>query len=730
MTISIIIVHYQVSDLLLSCLRSLYKNHNKEDFEVIVVDNDEVATIDRKLKKEFPHATYVKNKQNTGYSGGNNLGACVAKGTFLFFLNPDTLVKKNTLAIMSDYLEKHKEAGIVAPLLLDKNETAYPLQGTKELTPLRAIFALSFLQKLFPKNPIANSYWNKDWNKKETKAVDVVPGSAFMIRRELFEKLKGFDERYFLFFEEHDICNRVKELGFTIVIVPSAQIIHLWGESTKKSTKNIQAIFEKSRFYYFKKFYGLLPAMLIESILRFSKMTVVLLGIVGIAAFLRFYLLDRYMVFIGDFAWFYLSAKDMLFTGQIPLVGIASSHPWIHQGAFWTYLLASALAFGAFDPLAGGYLAAGIGVLTVLVVYVCTKHMFDTKTALFTAGFFATSPLIVFASRMPYHTSPIPLFVALYLYSLYQWVKGKPRYFSFSLFFLMVLYNFELATIVLVSTLVVFLLYGFYKKTQWFKQIFSKNILILSFLAMIIPLTPMFLYDVSHGFPQTVKFGMWLGYRMLILFGYPPLHPEIPTGTYAHMLPFLEHALQQFYYLPNALFASGISLASIVVLAWLLWTKKQAVYFLLTLSLFVPLIIIFFGKTPSEAYLPMLFVQGAILVGMLFSFFITTLRSSKWLVYSLFVLLMSANIFTLLGANFFTSNAGTFLAKKEAVKKIISQAKNKEFVIQGKGPGSQFQSFAMPYTYITWWLGNSESKSAKQVFFIAEDTNGITIDKK
>lgn len=728
--VSIIIVHYHVEKRLFACLHSLYAQKTVYPFEIIVVDNDEKPHIEKKLIEAFPNVRYIKNEKNTGYSGGNNLGAKHAKGAFLFFLNPDTLFESSVLDQLASFLEVQNEVGVVAPLLLDENKKPYPLQGAQELTPIRAIFSLSSLQKLFPKNRIANAYWNKDWNKKNSREVDIVPGSAFLIRKNLFEKLHGFDESYFLYFEEHDLCNRVKVSGFKCVMVPSAKVIHFWGESTQKSDKNIKKIFQKSRFYYFRKFYGLPVALLTEGVLRFSKETIILSIILSFALFLRFYRLDTLMLFIGDFAWFYLSARDWLLSGYMPMVGIASSHPWIHQGAFWTYLLSIALWVGNFNPLFGGYLAAIIGVLTVIVLYYCTEKMFGLKTALFASAFFATSPLVVISSRIPYHTVPIPLFVMLYIYSLYQWMKGNHHYFPLALFFLVVLYNFELATAVLASLLLVVFAYGIYKKTDWIKQLQRKKILFLSLLSLLVPLSPMLIYDYSHGFPQTLLFLAWLGYRVLVIFGYPPLHPEIPSGTYTEMLLFASKSATLFYYAPSMFFATTLGVLSIGSAIWQRVKSKMSASVLILSSIGVPALVIFLGKTPSDAYLPMLFSQLAIAVGILFFLLTHIMKKNAWIVYALFLLLVSTNVLTLINRNFFSSPSVAIIEKKAVAKKIIRRAGGKEYTILGVGPGSEFASFTMPYEYLTWWLGSPSKKNASLKIEIYEKPEGIYLRER
>lgn len=275
MKLSIIIVHYKADNEFFDCLKSIYKYKTKFSFEVIVVDNDEKNVISKKIKQNFPRVKYIKSKSNIGFGAGNNLGTKHAIGEYLFFLNPDTVIFSKTLDNLIYFIESKKKIGIVAPLLLHKNNKPFELQGASSLTPLRGIICLSFVNKLFPRNPIARKFFYLDWDKISQKEVDVAPGTAFVIRKKLFNEISGFDENFFLYFEEFDLCRRVRQSGFKIFIIPQAKIIHLWERSTKY-LKNKHEIFHKSRFYYFKKHFGLSSAILVELFCRINKRQLIL----------------------------------------------------------------------------------------------------------------------------------------------------------------------------------------------------------------------------------------------------------------------------------------------------------------------------------------------------------------------------------------------------------------------------------------------------------------------
>ena len=286
--VSIVIVHYKVKEEIFACLQSINKSITSYPYEIIVVDNDEKPTIEKELKLVFPTVQYIKSSKNVGFGAGNNLGASYAKGDFLFFLNPDTFVYPQAIDILANFLLREKNYGVVAPLLLDNSNRICPQQGSQCLGVIEGIVALSFLNKLFHNNYISKKYFLNGWDKKNVKEVDVAPGTALMIKKEIFNKAGKFDEQLFLYFEEFDLCKRVKNLGYRIFINPQAKVKHVWGASTRASNLNLNQIFKESRFYYFKKHYGLLPAFIVEIFTRFNKIDLLLGFILILAIFLFF----------------------------------------------------------------------------------------------------------------------------------------------------------------------------------------------------------------------------------------------------------------------------------------------------------------------------------------------------------------------------------------------------------------------------------------------------------
>lgn len=252
--LSIIIVHFQVEPILWACVRSLLSNEGNHKLEIIVVDNGSLTGFAQRLKSKFPQIKYLAEGSNLGYGAGNNLGARSALGELLFFLNPDTVLEKQTIKHLLAFWKKHPQAGIVAPTLLHPDGKLFAEQGSLTLTPFSALAAHSIFHRLWPDNPVAQKFWLVGVKQTVDRQTEVVPGTAFTIRRSLFFSLGGFDPKYFLYFEEYDLCRRVLAKRKQIWMSGSARLIHRWGATSQGA--NLSRHYQASFHYYLTKFYG------------------------------------------------------------------------------------------------------------------------------------------------------------------------------------------------------------------------------------------------------------------------------------------------------------------------------------------------------------------------------------------------------------------------------------------------------------------------------------------
>ncbi len=250
--VSIIVVSWNVRELLRACLASLPR-----DAEIIVVDNASADGSAAMVAEAFPHVRLVTNRDNRGFTGGNNDGLAVASRPFVFFLNPDTVVSDGSLDYMLGYLDAHPGVGVVGPRLLYGDGS---LQSSRRRFPTLAtgIFESTPLAWRLPpqRNPWAQRYHLDDVAPDATQEVDWLVGAALLTRREVLAQVGGFDEGFFMYSEELDWQRRVKQAGWQVVYLPEAVITHYEGKSSEQAAGARHIRFNRSKVRYFRKHHG------------------------------------------------------------------------------------------------------------------------------------------------------------------------------------------------------------------------------------------------------------------------------------------------------------------------------------------------------------------------------------------------------------------------------------------------------------------------------------------
>jgi len=236
MDLSIIILNYKYKDLVKVCLNNLKAADLPLDYEIIVVDNGSNDGIAEMLNNFFPEANLVMLQKNKGYSAGNNAGIKEARGKYVLILNPDVTVGKLAIKRMYDFMEANSDIGITAPQLLNPNRSIQRscMRFHSFLIPVYR--RLSFLQKLsFVQNEL-DRFEICDWEHNSTREVDWMLGACLMVRKKSFDQAGLFDERFFLFFEDTDLCRRFKIAGWKIYYLVDAKVIHLDERLSNKAT--------------------------------------------------------------------------------------------------------------------------------------------------------------------------------------------------------------------------------------------------------------------------------------------------------------------------------------------------------------------------------------------------------------------------------------------------------------------------------------------------------------
>jgi len=248
--LSVTICSWNTAGDLRACLESLRSVADEARFEVIVVDNASSDGSPDMVEKEFPEVRLLAQRSNLGFTGGHNLAFRERQGKHALPLNSDTVVHPGAIAGLLDYLTQNPEVGILGPKLLNP-DGSLQFSCRRFPNPVAALFRNTPLGRLFPNNRFSREYLMQDWDHASPREVDWVSGAALLVRGELLDRLGGFDEGYFMYCEDVDLCKRAWQAGAKVVYLPSAVITHAIGRSTDQAANRMIVRFHRSmlRFY-------------------------------------------------------------------------------------------------------------------------------------------------------------------------------------------------------------------------------------------------------------------------------------------------------------------------------------------------------------------------------------------------------------------------------------------------------------------------------------------------
>ncbi len=254
--ISIVIVNYKVKEYIANLLNSLKKAQADFNLEIFVVDNDSQDNSVDYLRARYEDVIYIENKENVGFGVANNQAIMQARGEFTLIINPDTLVSEDTLEIMVNHMRHNLKCGASGCKILNPDGTFAPESKRSIPTINTAINKVLGLNTLFPKSKVFGSYYLGWLDENESSHIEVLSGCFMFWRTELLKSLNGFDERFFMYGEDIDLCYRIQSTDYYIEYVPTTSIIHYKGESTRKGDLKYVRIFNKALFQFFDKHYS------------------------------------------------------------------------------------------------------------------------------------------------------------------------------------------------------------------------------------------------------------------------------------------------------------------------------------------------------------------------------------------------------------------------------------------------------------------------------------------
>lgn len=254
--ISICIVNWNTREELRYCLRSLLDHPGiRIANEIIVVDNGSPDGSPATVAREFPGVKLIANEKNEGYARANNQAIEATRGDFIFLLNPDTRVLEGAVERLAAFLQARPEAAGAAPMLISPDG---PTQRSVRSfpTPAALWFDALGLARLFRRFPFLSRYRMLFWDQQDMREVDQPMASALMLRRKALEQVGFFDERFSLFFNDVDMCYRLKQAGWKIYYLPDAVVVHTGGASTRQVREFALRESHRSLVDFYRKHYA------------------------------------------------------------------------------------------------------------------------------------------------------------------------------------------------------------------------------------------------------------------------------------------------------------------------------------------------------------------------------------------------------------------------------------------------------------------------------------------
>lgn len=223
--------------------------------EIIVVDNASPDDSITKLAPLFPDVHFLQAETNIGFGRACNLGLSKAKGNYILFLNPDTLVPENTIAYCVSFLNNHQQTGAVGVKMINGFGNFLPESKRAKPSLSNTFFKVTGMASLFPTSGLFNNYALGQLSKNENHRIDVLAGAFMVIRKELLDSLQGFDPVFFMYGEDIDLSLRIRERGYDIFYLGEVSIIHYKGQSSRNRSGKQHALFYKAMRQFVHKHY-------------------------------------------------------------------------------------------------------------------------------------------------------------------------------------------------------------------------------------------------------------------------------------------------------------------------------------------------------------------------------------------------------------------------------------------------------------------------------------------
>lgn len=251
--ISVVIVHYNVAHLLQNCILSIQKYFKDVSYEIIVVDNLSPDEAWKALISKFPQVNFIASTKNNGFSIANNIGVSHANGDYVLILNPDTEIEGYYIQELLDFADAKPKFGCLGVRMHDKIEVFLP-ESKRSVPDMKNSFEKLFTP--FSKKSNPKSYYRNDIGEYDIARCDVFTGAFLLLKKSVYQEIGGFDEDYFMYGEDIDICYTILQHGYENYYYGKHSILHYKGESTMKDEVYLQRFYGAMQIFidkYYKK---------------------------------------------------------------------------------------------------------------------------------------------------------------------------------------------------------------------------------------------------------------------------------------------------------------------------------------------------------------------------------------------------------------------------------------------------------------------------------------------
>ena len=369
MTLSVVIVNYNVKHFLEQCLISVYKALKDIDAEVFVVDNASADGSCQMVRQRFPEVKLIENTVNYGFSYANNQAIRMAKGEFVLLLNPDTVVEEDTFSKCIAFMQSHPEAGSISVKMIDGKGKFLPESKRAMPSPMVSFYKIFGLSRLFPKSRIFARYHLGHLDPNQTHEIEILPGAFMFMRKEALGRVGLLDEDFFMYGEDIDLSFRIVKGGYKNYYFPETTIIHYKGESTKKGSINYVLVFYKAMMIFARKHFSRKNAWFYIALIYLAIYFRAGLSIVKRFVYRVIHPLLDGLIMIAGFAVILPLWDKIKFHGEW---GYNQELVYIMSAFYIVVWLISSWLSGAYDKPQKLFAAArgiGIGTLAILAIY-------------------------------------------------------------------------------------------------------------------------------------------------------------------------------------------------------------------------------------------------------------------------------------------------------------------------------------------------------------------------